>query len=610
MTVGEWRAYGPLAVSVVALVGGAVLHLADAGAVGDVAWALGVVVVLGPLALDVARSLRRGDVGVDLIALAAMAGALALGEFLAAVVVALMLSGGNALEAVANRRARRALTALLERAPTDARRRGPVGFEVVPVEVLVAGDEVLVRPGEVVPVDGVVTTVRAVVDESALTGEPLPVIHARGEPVRSGGTNAGEAFELHASRPASESTYAAIVRLVESAETQRAPFVRMADRFAIVMLVATLVLAAIGWALSGDPVRAVAVLVVATPCPLILAAPIALISGVAHAARSGVIVKGGGVIEHLAGVRTVLLDKTGTLTRGRPELERAIAADGHAEAEVLRLAASVEQYSVHVMAEAIVRGATARGVPLTAPTHVSEAPGDGIVGEVDGRRVAVGAPAYVRALGFRNGGDLREVAVPGEARVAVGVDGAVAGTLVLADRLRPDAATLVSRLRGAGVRHVAMASGDRQAAAEVIGMELGLDAVYGDQTPAGKLGVIRAIGQDPALRPLVMVGDGVNDAPALALADVGIALGSAGGTVAAETADAVIVDDRVDRVVDAIEISTRAVRIARQSVIAGIALSVLGMLAAAAGYLPPVAGALVQEGIDVAVILNALRALR
>jgi P-type E1-E2 ATPase len=249
-------------------------------------------------------------------------------------------------------------------------------------------------------------------------------------------------------------------------------------------------------------------------------------------------------------------------------------------------------------------------VPLSAPTHVREAPGDGVVGEVGGRRVAVGAPDYVRRLGFHAAPGDEEPAVAGQARVAVGVDGSVAGTLVLADRLRPDAATLVDRLRGVGVRHVAMASGDRQAAADAVGAELGVDAVYGDQTPEGKLGVIRAIRQDPELRPVVMVGDGVNDAPALALADVGIALGSAGGTVAAETADAVIADDRVDRVVDAIAISTRAVRIARQSVIAGIALSVVGMLAAAAGYLPPVAGALVQEGIDVAVILNALRALR
>jgi heavy metal translocating P-type ATPase len=434
-------------------------------------------------------------------------------------------------------------------------------------------------------------------------------VRATGEPVRSGASNAGDPFELVAVRPASESTYAAIVRLVEAAEAGRAPFVRMADRFAIVLLVVTLALAAAGWLLSGDPVRAVAVLVVATPCPLILAAPIAFVSGVARAARHGVIVKGGAVIEQLAGARTVLLDKTGTVTVGRPELARILPADGVAPEQLLRLAASVEQYSVHVMAEAVVRGALTRGLPLSEAQHVVEAPGEGVEGEVDGRRVAVGGVGFLRRLGYA-APDAAGDADADEARVVVGVDGAVAGELVLGDPVRADAGELVARLRAEGVRHVALASGDRVRAAEAVGERLGVDAVYGDQSPEDKLALVRALREQPGLRPVVMVGDGVNDAPALALADVGVAVGSAGGTVAAESADAVIVDDRIDRVVDAVRISTRAVGIARQSVLAGIALSIAGMVAAAAGYLPPVAGALLQEGIDVAVILNALRALR
>jgi len=429
--------------------------------------------------------------------------------------------------------------------------------------------------------------------------------------VRSGTANAGEAFELRADRAASESAYAGIVRLVRAAAEERAPFVRMADRFAMVMLVGTLLLGAVGWLVSGDPVRAVAVLVVATPCPLILAAPIALVSGVARAARLGIIVKGGGVVERLAGARTVLLDKTGTVTRGHPELERIEALDGLGPDDVLRLAASVEQYSVHVTAEAIVQAARDCGVRLAEPRRVTEAPGEGVEGEVEGRRVVAGSHAFLDAHG---------VTVPagphdgrpwlGQARVLVGVDGALVGALVLSDRLRPDAPALVARLRRAGVRRVALASGDRQAVADAVGAELGLDAAYGDQTPAAKLALIRGLRSEPALRPVVMVGDGINDAPALALADVGIALGAGGATVASQTADAVIAVDRVDRVADAIEVSSRAMRIARQSVVAGVALSIGGMVAAAAGLLPPVAGALFQEAIDVAVILNALRALR
>ena len=352
-----------------------------------------------------------------------------------------MLSGGNALEAVANRRARRALTALLERAPTDARRRGPSGeLQVVAVEELAVGDVVVVRPGEVVPVDGTLTSGVAVLDESALTGEPLPALHRTGEVLRSGTANAGEAFELRADRPASESTYAGIVRLVRDAEQQRAPFVRMADRYAIVMLVATLVLAGAGWIVSGEAVRAVAVLVVATPCPLILAAPVALISGVARAARVGVIVKGGGVIEQLAAARTVLLDKTGTLTRGQPELERVVALDGLADDDVLRLAASVEQYSLHVIAQAIVRAAAARGLPLAEPANVREAPGEGVDGEVEGRRVVVGGAALRRRARRAHRRPRAPGPAPwGEACILVGVDGALAGTLVLGDRVRPDA---------------------------------------------------------------------------------------------------------------------------------------------------------------------------
>jgi heavy metal translocating P-type ATPase len=596
--------------SLTALAAGGILHAAgDAGA-GDAVWAASIVVLLIPLAFSVVRSLAHGDLGVDVIALIAMATALALGSYLAGAVVGLMMSGGNALEAYAAGRARRELTALLERAPRVAHRRVGDSLEEVPIEAVVPGDVVVVRAGEVVPVDGTVAVAEAVLDESALTGEPLPVTHRRGEEIRSGTANAGDAFELRATRRAADSAYAALVDLVRSAETERAPFVRMADRYAAIFLPLTLVTAGIGWALGGDPERALAVLVVATPCPLILAAPIALVAGISRCARAGVIVKGGTAIEALGGARTVLLDKTGTLTLGAPAVEAVVPTNGNQPAELLRLAASVDQLSAHVLGAALARGAHERGLALSMPGDVVESPGSGIAGTVDGHAVAVGSSAWLRDRGYDGAPPPMEAHEPGKARVLVGVDGRLAGAVVMGDRLRDDARELIDRLREAGVRQVAMVTGDEAAPAQAVAREAGIDRVYADCSPEEKLEVVKAVRRSPDLRPVVMVGDGVNDAPALALADVGVAMAAAGATVSSETADAVIADDRVDRVADAIRIGHRALAIARQSVLAGIGLSLVAMGFAAAGYIPPVAGALLQEGIDVAVILNALRALR
>jgi heavy metal translocating P-type ATPase len=593
------------------LVGGALRLLGDGGA-ADFVWAASTALMLVPLTWSVARTLWRRDVGVDAIALVAMASALATGEYLAGAVVAVMLAGGNALEEYAAGRARRELTKLLERAPRVAHRRHNGAVEEVSVDTLRPGDIVIVRAGEVIPVDGVAMH-EALVDEAALTGEPLPVSYAVGGELRSGSANAGEAFDVRATRLAAESTYAAIVRLVRGAETQRAPFVRLADRYAAFFLPLALGIAGIAWAASGDVVRFVAVMVVATPCPLILAAPIALIAGVSRAARRGVIVKGSGVIEKLGKARTVLFDKTGTLTLGQPELERVIAFDGIGPDELLRLAASVDQLSVHVLAEALVHAAQKRGFELVSPAHVEEGRGQGIEGRVDGRSVAVGSSTWLRERGYSGAeGAARALDTNddlGKAKILVGVDGQLAGAVVMGDSLREDAHELVERLRAVGVRHIAVVTGDRSAVAEEVGRQLGVDRVYAEQSPEGKLDVVRALRAQRDLTPVVMVGDGVNDAPALALADVGIAMGAAGATVASETADAVIMRDRIDGVVEAIQIGRRSLAIARQSMIAGIGLSLVAMAFAAAGLITPVAGALLQEAIDVAVIVNALRAL-
>jgi heavy metal translocating P-type ATPase len=593
---------------------GGFLHLVGQASAGDALWAVSVGVMLVPLTWSVARSLARGDVGVDAIALVSMAGALALGQYAAGAVIALMLAGGNALEEVAGKRARRELTKLVERAPRIAHRRRGQAIEEVPVEQVEVGDTLVVRAGEVIPIDGIVVSPAAVVDESALTGEPLPVTFGRGEPIRSGTANAGEVFELKAVRPASESAYGALVRLVRDAETQRAPLVRLADRFAIYFLPFTAAAAGLAWAISGDSLRALSVFVVATPCPLILAAPIALISGVSRAARRGVIVKGGGVIEKLGQMRTVLLDKTGTLTLGTAEVERVVTFDGIDAHELLRLAASVDQLSAHALAEALVHDAERRGYQLVFPEQVEERLGQGIEGRVGSRRVAVGSAAWLRERGY-NGAEaaaqgLDDENGAGRSKMLVGVDGKLVGGIVMADQPRSDAGDLAHALRSAGIRHVAMVTGDRSSIAEEIGSQLGLDRVYAECSPEAKLEVVRAMQANPQLRPVMMVGDGINDAPALALADVGIAMGIAGATVASETADAVIVVDRVDRVADAVRIGRRSLRIALESVVLGLGLSLVAMGFAAFGFIPPVSGALLQEGVDVAVILNALRALQ
>ena len=594
-----------LAAIVAALAVGAVLALTGQTTAANAVWAGAVACALVPLTWSVARSLRHGDVGVDTIALVAMVGALAVGEQLAAAVVALMLAGGNELEASAGRRARRELSGLLQRAPRVAhRRRGDRLAEIDAAEVAI-GDVLVVRAGELVPVDGIVVAGEAVLDTSTLTGEPLPVASGLGGEVRSGTSNAGEVFEMRASRRAADSAYAAIVRLVREAELQRAPFVRLADRYAMLFLPVTLLIAGLSWLVSGDPVRAVAVLVVATPCPLILAAPIALISGVSRAARAGVIVKGGGVIEQLGGARTVLLDKTGTVTVGRPEVIGIEPVDGWSEDETLRVAASLDQLSAHGTAEALVRDAHDRRLVLASPTDVRETPGSGIEGLLGGRRVAVGSAAFVHSRGHDGG-----VPTGGGSAVVVGVDGRVVGRLEMGDHLRPEAGEMVTALRRAGVRHVALVSGDRPAVAERVGAEIGVDRVYADQSAGDKVDVVRALRERADLRPVVMVGDGINDAPALAVADVGIAMAAAGATISSETADAVIVVDRVERVAEAIRIGRRSLRIARQSVLIGMGLSFAAMGFAAIGLLPPLHGALLQEGIDVAVILNALRARR
>jgi len=598
-----------VSIAVAGLAAGIAAHVAGRSDLADLFWMLGTAPVVAGLAVSIVRDFLAGRFGVDAIALVSMSGALTLGQPLAGAVVALMYSGGNVLEDIAIARAEHDLRSLVDRAPREAHRRADDHIEEVPISAVAIGDQLMVRAGEIVPVDGLVTSSAATIDESALTGEPIAVVKTRGAAILSGSLNVGETFELTVSAAAGESTYAGIVRLVTAAQTAKAPFVRLADRYALLFLPVTLALAFIAWLISGDLIRSLAVLVAATPCPLILAAPVAFIGGVAQAARRGILVKGGGPLEALARAHTVLFDKTGTLTVGGARLLSIEVAPGETADEVLMLGASLEQASHHVLASAIVEAGAERGLNLKIPEQVRESMGSGLHGVIEGRHVSAGSHDLIFA-----GGRVSEWASRAIRRaswrsaliVFVAVEGRPIGALLLADELRSDTPRAIRLLREAGVARMVMVTGDRAAAAQAIGAALDLDAVLADRVPSDKVDAVRS---EQRLHPTIMVGDGINDAPALASADVGIALGARGASASSEAADVVILADRLDRVGEAIVIAQRARRIAVESIVAGMGLSILAMLAATFGWLMPVPAAIVQEVIDVAVILNALRAL-
>lgn len=592
---------------VVALVLGGVAWLAGRRTVADACWIAGTIAAIGPALFWVLLALRRGRVGVDIIAVLSLAGTLWVREYLAGALIAVMFAGGRALDAAAERRATRDLRALLDRAPRFARRRVGTQITMIDLAEVAVGDVLVVGPGEVVPVDGRITDEVAVLDESALTGEPLLVERATGDTVRSGVVNAGNAFEFQAHATAADSTYAGIVRLAQQAGALNAPIVRLADRFAVWFLPLTLLVAGAAWFASESAVRAVAVLVVATPCPLLLAAPVAIVSGLSRASRAGVVIRGGGALENLGHAKTLVMDKTGTLTMGRPTVVDVVAEPGREAAEILRLSASVDQFSPHVLAEAIVTEALSRKLELSLPTDMVEQPGRGVTATVDGHRVMVGKVPADKLAGGWTTAVVSRARLDGAGIAWVSVDDIPAGAVLLRDPLRRHAPRTVRRLREAGLERLLMLTGDRAEPTREVANILGLDEVRADQTPEDKFAAVR---EESERAVTVMVGDGINDAPALAAATVGVAMGARGATASSEAADIVLTTDRLDRLADAMDIARWSRRIAVQSAVVGMSLSLIAMVIAALGWLPPAAGALLQEGIDVAVILNALRALR
>lgn len=594
------------ALALAGLVSGIALHFGGRPDLAQTVWFAGVVPVLVALVIEILRSLVRGEVGLDIVAALSMSAALIFGETLAAAVVAVMYSGGTFLESFAEGRARAEMRDLLSRVPRTATRHRNGGLEEVPLDDLFPGDRLLIRQGDVVPVDGRIASATAFLDTSALTGESLPVRLERGAEAMSGSTNAGEAFDLEAMREAKDSTYAGIVRLVEEAQRSKAPMARLADRWSLGFLAISVAMAFAAWWFTGDPIRAVAVLVVATPCPLILAVPVALVAGLSRAAHFGVLVKGAKPLEAMARIRTLILDKTGTLTDGRPQIVSIDSHDGMTADDILRFAAALDQASKHPVAQAIVAAAREQGLALPIPEDVAEIPGEGVIGFIDGRQVIVGGDGFVAQRVGRVSGDHPELAA-GSVMVAVAVDGRLAGHLVMSDPLREGAGDMLAGFRREGVGRILLATGDRAEVAHRVTEGLGLDGIRAGLTPDEKVLLVLTERKNG---PVMMVGDGVNDAPALAAADVGVAMGARGAAASAEAADVVLLVDRIDRIAPGVEIARRSRRIALESVVVGIGLSVLGMVAAATGYLTPVQGALIQEAIDVAVILNALRALR
>ena len=573
-------------------------------------WLVGLALTGAPVALRTFLGLLRGRAATDVVASLAIVGALLLDEPLAGLVVVLMQTGGEALERYAEGRASAAVRALEAAAPREAHRLGAEGrVENISADAIQVGDQLLVRPGEMLPCDAVVVSGRSHVDQSRLTGEPIPISAEAGARLPSGSVNGEGPLTVRAELVAAESLYARIVELVRSAQESKAPLQRMADRYATWFTPLTLGVCLVAYFASHDATRVLAVLVVATPCPLILAAPVAIIGGLNRAARRQIVIRNGGGLEQLGTTTTVMFDKTGTLTVGRPAVSRVVSVSPFSESEVLSLAAAVEHGSGHLLARSVVEASHQRGIGIPTATDVSEAPGEGVEGRVGGRLVVVGARALVRrrapgAAEVLDGVDGTHPAL----RAYVAVDGEAAGFVEFADVVRPEAAMLLARLKRLGFGRMILLSGDRKENVSALGAALGFTEVHADLLPQDKVAEVkRAIA---AGERVLMVGDGTNDAPALSTATVGIALASHGGGITAEAADIVVLADDLGRVAEAVETSRWTVRIARQSIWAGLGMSGAAMLVAAAGYIPPIAGAVLQEVIDVAVILNALRAAR
>lgn len=548
--------------------------------------------------VEMVKTLRSGKYGVDLLAITAIVATLAVSEYWAGLVVLIMLTGGDSLEDYAAKRASTELKALLDNSPRTAHRLVNGQLTDIAVEDANVSDQLVVKPGELVPVDGHLIDGTALFDESSLTGESKPVEKVVGDDLMSGAVNGDSAVTMVVDKVAADSQYQQLVKLVKESEARPAKFVRLADRYAVPFTLVAYVIAGVAWAMSGDPHRFAEVLVVASPCPLILAAPVALVSGMSRTSRNGIVVKTGDMLEKLSTAKSAAFDKTGTITSGQLTVNQIVPQTAFTAETVLHLAASAEQNSSHILARSIVK--YANDTPLSPANDLAEVTGNGVTAQVDDHEVKVGKLSFVDPET-----DQKPLA---ETAIYVAIDGRYAGYITFIDNVRPEAAATLQALHAEGVKNVMMLTGDQRAIADKIAAEVGIDTVQADLLPADKIKNLKAIPETS--RPVIMVGDGVNDAPSLAVADVGIAMGAHGSTAASESADVVILKDDLSRVVTAIQIAKDTMAVAKQSVWIGIAICTILMLIASSGIIPALFGAMLQEVVDTVSILWALRALR
>lgn len=552
-------------------------------------------------AIDMVRDMIRGHFGLDILALVAMVSTLIVGEYWASIVIVLMLSGGEALEDFAANRAQRELTSLLDRSPSEAHVIRGKDTVDIPVDDVKVGDHLLVRPSEVVPVDGKMLSQHGTFDESSITGESLPVNVVSGDEIPSGATNGAEAVTIEAVRESADSQYQKIIRLVQEAQDSKAPVVRVADRFAVPFTVISLIIAGVAWWISGNPVRFAEVLVLATPCPLLIAAPVAFMGGMSRSAKAGIVVKGGAALEQAARIHSVAMDKTGTITEGRPVV-LDVRPNSLSAQELLALAASAEQYSTHVLAEGIRQAAEEQGLQLPAVTSARELAAKGIEAQLGQKTVRVGQLSFIQDVA--PDATVAELSA-GEVATYVAYGDRFVGTIILGDQIRPEAASVVSWLKSAGVSDVEMLTGDAGAAAHDVASQTGITSVRYNLKPADKARIVKELQPKPTL----MVGDGINDAPVLAAANVGVAMGAKGATAAGQAADAVILKDSLIPLVYFVSIAKHTLNVALSSVWVGVIASIILMLIATTGVIPAIIGALIQEVLDLVAILFALRAL-
>ncbi len=595
------RHYYLFVIASLALVAGIVLYFTGFHLASH--WVLGSVAIIGvvPLIWGMWQDFQSGHYGIDILAATAIITSVIMHQYWAGIVIVIMLTGGEALEDYAENRAKTELDALLNIAPKMAHliRKGQTTD--IPISEVKVSDTLIIKPGEVVPVDAVIIEGSANFDEANLTGESLPQSKTAGDQVLSGSVNIDGAITVKALHIAAESQYEQIIKLVRSASNSQTPFVRLADRYSVPFTVIAFGIAIASWAVSGQSIRFLEVLVVATPCPLILAAPIAVISGMSRAAKHGIIVKNGGALERLAESTTIAFDKTGTLTKGNLVVDKVRSFNDYSEKDILSYAASLEKNSNHVLAQAITSAAVAQTLKIPKAKNIREEAGRGLLSMVQGKQILVGRQSFLEESNIVLPKSVTKLAATS---TFVAINGELAGVISFKDEVRPESKKMLDALRKIGVKHILMVTGDNFAAAKAIAAKLGITDINAEALPSDKLLAISRI----ADKPVVFVGDGVNDAPVLTAADVGIALGAKGETAASQSADIVIMLDDINKVAKAFYIARRTFSVAKQSILVGIAMSIILMFIYSTGHFSPLSGAIIQELIDVVVIFNALRA--